>query len=388
VEEHLAAERAGIGAGVGATVGGLAGLLIGIGAFAIPGVGPIVAAGPIATLLAGVGIGAAAGTLIGALTKLGIPEAHARYYAEGVRRGGTLVTVTTDDARSSIAADTLARSGAADVQRGNEAWRGQGARTERATEKARQTQSEHAPLVDEAGMRNAVDERQSRGAKTRQVRDERAIPVVEEHLEVGKREVEGRGVRVHRTVVETPVEEEVTLRKEHVRVERHPVDREIDTRDLDRFGEEDFEVTERYEQAVVGKSARVVEEVVVGKEVEQRTEVVSDTVRRTDVQIEEIPGSEARMAFDSMDPDFRSNWETTYRPTGGTYDDFQPAYRHGYDLGSRYPDRDWNDVESHARTGWEQRRPGTWEKMKDAIRFAWDRARSRTAPRGYEDRHV
>ncbi|HEV8718643.1 MAG TPA: general stress protein [Candidatus Binatia bacterium] len=78
-----------IGAGTGAVLGGIAGLLVGIGVLAIPGIGPILAAGPIMAALTGAGIGALAGGLIGALTDLGVPEEEARYYAEGVRRGGS-----------------------------------------------------------------------------------------------------------------------------------------------------------------------------------------------------------------------------------------------------------------------------------------------------------
>ena len=95
------------GAGVGAAVGGGTGLvlgLIGIGSLAIPGIGPIIAAGPIAAALAGAGIGAVTGGLIGGLTKLGVPEEHAHHFAEGVRRGGTLVTVKSEDADAEKAA--------------------------------------------------------------------------------------------------------------------------------------------------------------------------------------------------------------------------------------------------------------------------------------------
>lgn len=107
-----AAEGAGTGAGIGAVVGGAGGLLTGLGIMAIPGVGPVVAAGWLAATAAGVLAGAvtggAAGGLIGALTDSGIPEADAHVYAEGVRRGGTLVTAKVDD--SLVAeADTILR---------------------------------------------------------------------------------------------------------------------------------------------------------------------------------------------------------------------------------------------------------------------------------------
>ena len=96
-----AAEDAGKGAGVGAALGGLGGLLTGLGLMAIPGVGPVVAAGWLASTaagaLAGAAVGGAAGGLIGGLADAGVPERDAHVYAEGVRRGGTLVTAKVND---------------------------------------------------------------------------------------------------------------------------------------------------------------------------------------------------------------------------------------------------------------------------------------------------
>jgi hypothetical protein len=110
-EESNAAEGAGTGAGVGAVVGGAGGLLTGLGMLAIPGVGPVVAAGWLAALAVGaVGgavVGGATGGLIGALTNSGVPEADAHVYAEGVRRGGTLVTAKVDESRYTEAESIL-----------------------------------------------------------------------------------------------------------------------------------------------------------------------------------------------------------------------------------------------------------------------------------------
>ena len=104
-----ASSGAAAGAGVGAVLGGLGGLLLGLGALAIPGVGPVIAAGPIVAALTGAGVGAVAGGLIGGLVDMGIPEEHAQFYAEGVRRGGTLVTVRVDDEHADHARDILNR---------------------------------------------------------------------------------------------------------------------------------------------------------------------------------------------------------------------------------------------------------------------------------------
>jgi uncharacterized protein (TIGR02271 family) len=115
-------------------------------------------------------------------------------------------------------------------------------------------------------------------------RDE-VIPVAEEELHVGTREV-GRGrVRIHSRVVERPVQEQVTLRDETIEVERRPASGRAVSGDP--FQERTIEVEERDEEAVVSKEARVKEELVVRKDVEQRSKTISDTVRKTEVDIED-----------------------------------------------------------------------------------------------------
>jgi hypothetical protein len=107
------AADAGKGAGIGAAVGGVGGLLTGIGLLAIPGVGPVVAAGWLvataAGAMTGAVVGGAAGGLVGSLSSAGVPEHDANFYAEGVRRGGTLVTARVEDARASPAREILQR---------------------------------------------------------------------------------------------------------------------------------------------------------------------------------------------------------------------------------------------------------------------------------------
>lgn len=121
-------------------------------------------------------------------------------------------------------------------------------------------------------------------SKTTAHEGEQAIPVVQEELEVGKRQVRSGQVRVRSFVVETPVQEQVILHDEHTRIERRPVDRPVGA---DAFQEKTIEVTQAREEPVVSKTARITEEVVVGKRVETHTETVSGTVRRTEVEIED-----------------------------------------------------------------------------------------------------
>ncbi|MFT2215670.1 general stress protein [Rhizobium giardinii] len=123
-------EDAGKGAGIGAAVGGVGGLLTGLGIMAIPGVGPVVAAGWLAATAAGAVTGAvvggAAGGLIGALTDSGVDERDAHVYAEGVRRGGTLVTAKVDEGRAAEAEAILQRSNWVDLPTRRTAYEGQG----------------------------------------------------------------------------------------------------------------------------------------------------------------------------------------------------------------------------------------------------------------------
>jgi hypothetical protein len=104
------AEGAGTGAGVGATIGGAAGLLAGLGLLAIPGVGPVVAAGWLVATAAGAAAGGVTGGIVGALTQAGVSRDDADVYAEGVRRGGTLVTARVSDADASRLEAVLDRS--------------------------------------------------------------------------------------------------------------------------------------------------------------------------------------------------------------------------------------------------------------------------------------
>jgi hypothetical protein len=113
--EQGASTGAGTGASLGTLLGGGAGLLAGIGALAIPGVGPIVAAGWLVATLTGAGVGAAAGGLVGSLTGAGVSEADAEMHAEGVRRGGSLITVRTDEALASKVEGILDSRGAVNL---------------------------------------------------------------------------------------------------------------------------------------------------------------------------------------------------------------------------------------------------------------------------------
>lgn len=338
-------EGATAGAGAGAVLGGIGGLLLGLGALAIPGIGPIVAAGPIAAALAGAGAGAVAGGITGALVDWGIPSEDANIYGESVRRGGIMVAVRTDDTHAQHAANILENHNPLDVSRHAAEWR----------------QREGWTRFDE------------KAGNLRQ--DELTIPIIEEELRIGKRQTERGGVRVERTVTETPVEEQVRLRDETVHVERRNVDRPASESDLDTFEEGTIEIIEEHEEPVVEKQARVVGEVNVKKEARERVETVAGTTRRTDVNVENLRSGEFRdlddpgeVAYLGYENDWQNHWQSHYANTGRNFDDYRGAYVYGCrlydsDIG------DWTTAETRAREYWRNNYPHQrWEDYRDAVR--------------------
>ncbi len=201
----------------------------------------------------------------GSIKSAFLPAEDRHTYEEGVRRGGYLLTATVGEHEADRAVEILDNANSVDIEGRANDWRQGG--------------WDYTAPVEPMASRGTT------GMNTGMATDgEQRIPIVEESLVVGKREV-GRGnVRVRSYVVETPVSEQVSLREENVSIERRPVTG--GTIPEDAFRERTIEMTESREEAVVGKDARVVEEVVVHKDVENRTETVSDTVRRTEVEVD------------------------------------------------------------------------------------------------------
>jgi uncharacterized protein (TIGR02271 family) len=233
-----------------------------------------------------------------------MPEEDRHTYAEGIRRGSYLLTARVPENLMEQAHVVLEQGDPVDVDERATTWRQDGwsgvdgtTRTTTTTVGAAETGSLAVPG-------------RSRTAGS----DGEILQVAEEELRVGKREV-GRGaVRVHSYVTERHVEEQVTLRDETVRVERRPVDREVKAGNA-VFEERTIEVTERGEEAVVSKTARVVEEISLGKNVETRTETVRDTVRKQDVEvIDERTGRGLAATGAEVETGADAVLETTDRP--------------------------------------------------------------------------
>jgi len=238
-----------------------------------------------------------------ALKDLFLPEEDRHTYAEGLRRGGYLVTVQSREANYARALDILDDEGTIDLDERAASWRSQGwtgytgadyrPGTASSTSGARAANPNAG--IGSAAPTGSGRATQASGAERADTRreGEEVIPVAQEELRVGKREVSGGRVRVRSYVVETPVQEQVNLREEHVSVERRPVDRAASAGD-NLFRERTIEAEERAEEAVVAKEARVKEELVLKKDVDQRTQTVSDKVRRTEVEIEDERGKTMR----------------------------------------------------------------------------------------------
>jgi uncharacterized protein (TIGR02271 family) len=186
-------------------------------------------------------------------------------YADAMNEGDTLLIVDVEDEMSDRTAALLNQYGAVDI----------GARS--------RTGAEPTAIPAAPASRAFPTPAQAISQATPQA----TVPVVQEELEIGKRTVERGGVRVHSHVEELPVEEVVRLREEHVDVERRAVNRPAGTNEA--FEEITIEVPEIAEQAVVSKQSRVVEEVVIEKTSEEREETIADTVRRQEVDVEQLP---------------------------------------------------------------------------------------------------
>lgn len=184
----------------------------------------------------------------GALKDMFMPDEDRHAYSEGLRRGGFLLTARVDEDRCDEAIRLLDTSAAVDFENRTNEWRSSGWDADTT----------------------------------------RSIPLAEEQLRVGKREVERGTVRVRSYVEETPVHEEVSLREERVDVERRPVSDTYAASDADGlFEEREIELTEHGEEAVVAKEAVVTEEVVLRPHSEEHVEQIDETVRRTEVDIDQ-----------------------------------------------------------------------------------------------------
>jgi uncharacterized protein (TIGR02271 family) len=257
VAEDTGSSHAGGGAATGAVLGGVlggvGGWLVGIGALAIPGVGPFIAAGAFATALGGAALGAGVGAIAGALMGMGVPEEEAHYYEGEVRQGRTLVTVRAPR-RYAEAQGILRDAGAYDIE--------------------------------QRGMQDRTTGSLERTERTERTDDERTMQLREEELNVRKDQVETGQVHLGKELVTEQRTIEVPVTREEVYVERTPVSRQPSDTPVASDREQVVSVPLREEQVEVTKRPVVYEEVSVGKHQVGDTEQVSETVRREEARVE------------------------------------------------------------------------------------------------------
>ncbi|TXM98679.1 DUF2382 domain-containing protein [Methylobacterium sp. WL64] len=230
----------------------------------------------------------------GSLKDFFMPEEDRYAYSEGLSRGGTLLTVSVEPAQTETAYDILEQHGSIDLEQRETTWRKEGwsGYSAGGATAASSTTGTTATASTTTGT-TATGAAALKGAGTATGETD-YIPIVEERLNVGKRVAESGRVRVRSYVVEKPIEEQVTLREETVHVDRRAVDRPVTAADQALFESKTIEATELHEQAVVSKDARVVEEIGIRKDAGQRTETVTDKVRRTEVEVEDERGNVSR----------------------------------------------------------------------------------------------
>jgi hypothetical protein len=344
------------GALTGGAIGGLAGVLLGLGAFAIPGIGPIIAAGPIVAGLTGAGIGAVVGGLTGALVSWGIPEEEAGYYAEGIRRGGTLVGVKTDESRVDQAVNIMNDHGPVDVTERSEFWRASG-----------------WTAYDPDAPAYTADEIENERARYDSYSDsdyDSFMPAFRQHYSATYGTT-GRdyswyepGYYYGYTLATDP--------RYHEYADWNSFEAEArrgweSTEDTTRGAWEDFKDSVRHAWEEV-------------KDAFDDDDNDMDNVDRDTGVVSGYGYGSANISndYNGYDNDYRIHYDTTYAGTGYDYSRYEPAYRFGRDLATDefYRDYVWMDVEPEVRRHWEESNEGTWEEFKDAVRHGWDQAKS------------
>jgi uncharacterized protein (TIGR02271 family) len=273
-----AAEGAATGAVSGGVLGGVIGLLAGVGALALPGVGPIIAGGALASTLAGAGIGAAAGGLLGALVGMGVPEEDARHFDRGFQAGGILVTVNAGS-RAEAARGCLYEAGA-DL---GSAGRG----------------------ISEGAMSTSA------APADRPVGESPVVELREEELRVEKDRVQAGEVSLRKEVVTEERTVEVPVTREEVVIERRPAAQGREAGGRIEEGEE-IRIPLMEEEVRVEKTPVVREEVGLKKRQVQDTEQVSETVRREEARIEQTGDAALRGPRSGNTEGWRGN-ERRYR---------------------------------------------------------------------------
>ena len=319
-------EGATVGASTGGALGGTIGLLAGIGALAIPGLGPFIAAGPIMAALSGGAIGAGLGGLAGALVGLGIPEYEAKRYEGKVKEGGILISVHSENSDETNRARAIFKEeGAHDISSTGESHSDVKAQdvsrtggvggvsprtdiTESDFPSSRDSRSgagegSHPRIADQPYQTHPSVSGSPTETQPRESGDKIAaeVPLSEEQVKVGKRTVGAGEVKLQKKVGTEQVNVPVELKREDVVIERVPA-HEMDSAGKEPFQEERVEVPLSREEPVVEKETRVTGGVRVRKTEGTERETIQESVRREDVDVDES-GKTSRKGRKPTDPD-------------------------------------------------------------------------------------
>ncbi len=321
------------GAGIGAVIGAIGGLMVGLSALVVPGVGPVIAAGSIATTLLGAGVGAVAGGLIGALVEAGVPEEEAEYYAEAVRRGGYLVLLNTVEDRVPEAVEVMNRYNPADVETRTVRWREQGWAG---------YEAEAEPYTYEA------------------VETERSY--------WAEREVSGAEVTPY---TKTSPESEPVDREDVA--ESPPTRTEPDADEVPPVGAVN---KAPHTRSTGGEGRAAVSEAPHTRTKIEEGEYEYRPYTRVYEEGEQVPPE----GYYAYEPLFYRHYRTTYGTTGQPYNWYSPGYRYGYVLATEptYRTRTWEEIEPEARERWEEEYDLEWDQFQETVVYSWDEVRRAT----------
>jgi uncharacterized protein (TIGR02271 family) len=302
----------------------------------------------------------------GSLMRAGVPTEEVRHYSSEIERGNSALVLKTSDAAVEAAVAVLERNGAKDLDQ-------------------RRGAATAGFAGDETTRLAKAADGSTRLAKADDSSTTTAIPVVEEELKVGKRQVQGGSVRIYTRMTEQPIEQDVSLRQEHIDVERRPVNRPATEQDLREFKEGTIEMTAMAEEPVVSKEARVVEEVVVSKDASQELRTIRDTVRKTEVDVDEKPGQLVPDDSGQYRESVTSGSGNSRTSVGPMDDEYVDTYGRTLAANPRYRGKDWVAIEPEAQREWSTYHRGAWEESKDKIRRAWEKANVRPMNDEYAD---
>ena len=221
------------------------------------------------------------------LGDLFVPDDDRATYAEAMHRGSIMVAVTVTQAHAETAESILEQHGTVDLDEREASWKSEGwSATAPAAVASTPALGLARSTSTASTTTSTLDAGRSTASAGTAAADDGTLKLYEEKLNIGKRQVSAGRVKIRSYVVETPVTEDVNLHSETVHLDRRPVDREVAVGDA-VFQDRTIEATEMAEEAVVSKTARVTEEIGLRKVASDQVKTVSDTVRRTEVDIED-----------------------------------------------------------------------------------------------------